>query len=814
MHGRGLGILLTVSAALVGCDKTAPAAIDAGADASSDGGSVDAAVDAALDAAIDAPVIEVPDTDPPHILGVTPTGDAWLHEPVRFELDEKIVATSLTVTATVAGSPVSATASIVTGALDPDGHAIVVAIDPAARGVGALAITVTGSVTDLAGNVLTEALTTELSLAAWNVPPVDRGVAADSPSIAIAATGEVTAAWLVGVPGSRLVAVSRHERGAWVSLGTLRGTADASSASVALDALNRPVVAWIQGGQAQTERWDGNAWEWLASPGAGTTVALAAAPAADPVIAVVGSVVSVKKLVTDTWVQVGGDLAIAGTPVGEPALAATVGDRIAIAWVEDSGGSLRATAHRFATSWTAMTPLALGSATSRISIAARGPTVAIAWERWDRSYGVYAAIASGDATTTWTALGRPLDVDQPGDAVAPAIGLDVSGAPIVAWEELIEGTQRGAIARWDGSAWRVVGGRTWMTTESQPTRTMLALHEGQAPVVGWSTGGVVHIAHLNGPALGGPGMSARTSIAGCTVNPNTPPARVMLTGCFTLASAGKPVPHAGLVPYDVNAELWTDGTKKRRWIALPDGAAMTSAANGSWVGPAGTMMVKEFAIETTPGDSSTRKVVETRFWINDPTNGWMGITYRWRQDGLDADVLSDQAVTVAWPLANGGSYSHYYPSRTQCRSCHHSSFGPILGLRPEQLTRMFDYNGIIAEQLPTLSQLGIAPSTAGTPLPSPHDPRETPTNRVRSYMAANCAHCHNASYISIKDTRFTTPLAQTRLCEVIIPGDPVNSRLHQLVTTRPGMPALGTLIVDPLSADLISTWITQMTSCP
>ena len=798
---------------LAGCDKTAPTVVDAGNDVVGD-----APADAAtLPDADAAPEPEIPDTDPPHLLGVTPVGDAWLHEPIRFELDEKIVAPNLTVTATVGGAPVSATTAIVPSAIDPDGHAIVVTIDPAARGVGALAITVSGSVADGAGNLLAQPLTADLLLAGWNTPPVDRGVAADSPALAIAASGEVTAAWLVGPSGSRRVAVSRHERGAWQPLDDLRGTADASSATVALDAMNRPVVAWIQGGVALVERWDGSAWTALPSPGTGTQVAIAAAPSADPVLAVVGSSVVVNKLVADAWQPCGGDLPIAGTVVGELALASTSGDRIAVGWVEDSGGSLRASVHRFLSTWTAMAPIALGTSPSgvdRISIATRGPTIAITFERWDRSYGVYAAIASGDATTAWTSLGRPLDVDQPGDAVAPAIALDTSGTPIIAWEERIEGTQRGIIARWDGSAWRVVGGRTWMTTSAAPTHTTLALHAGQAPVVGWSAGGTVGIAHLNGPALGGPGLASRTSVTGCAVNPNSPPARVMLTGCFTLASAGKPVPHAGLVPYDLNVELWSDGTKKRRWIALPDGAAMTPGTNGGWVGPAGTMMVKEFAIETTPGDASTRKVIETRFWINDPTNGWMGINYRWRQDGLDADLLFDQAVTQAWPLSTGGTYTHYYPSRTQCRSCHHSSHGPILGLRPEQLTRMVDYNGVIAEQLPTLGQLGIAPVTTGTPLPSPHDPRETPYNRVRAYMAANCAHCHNVNYISIKDMRFTTPLAQTRLCEVIVPGDPVNSRLHQLVTTRPGMPALGSLIVDPRAAELVRTGITPMTSCP
>ena len=332
-------------------------------------------------------------------------------------------------------------------------------------------------------------------------------------------------------------------------------------------------------------------------------------------------------------------------------------------------------------------------------------------------------------------------------------------------------------------------------------------------MVGWSSAGVIGIAEHNGPLVAQLGMTTRPTIAGCSLNPLAPVARLMLTGCFTLPTPMKPDPHSGLVPYDINVELWTDGTKKRRWIALPDGGSMTQSANGAWAAPSGTMVVKEFAIETTPGDSTTRRPVETRFLVNTDT-GWMGFTYRWRLDGTDADLLSDQGVTYTWPLSTGGTYTHYYPSRTQCRSCHHSSHGPLLGLRPEQLQRKYDYHGVIAEQLPTLAQLGVGPDSAATPLPSPYDPHETADRRVRGYMASNCAHCHNASYISIKDMRITTPLAQTRLCEVITPGSPTMSRLHDLVSSRPGMPALGTLVVDPLAVELVDTWITGMTTCP
>jgi hypothetical protein len=38
--------------------------------------------------------------------------------------------------------------------------------------------------------------------------------------------------------------------------------------------------------------------------------------------------------------------------------------------------------------------------------------------------------------------------------------------------------------------------------------------------------------------------------------------------------------------------------------------------------------------------------------------------------------------------------------------------------------------------------------------------------------------------------------------------------VYQLVTSRPGMPCLGTIAVDPLADQLFASWISSMTSCP
>ena len=757
---------------LVACGHGAqPGAPDASD--SIDGSLDDAAVpiDTVPDAMVDA---VPPDVTAPKLAGVEPAGDVWLRDPLRFAFDEPIDISDATVTAKLGTATVGATLAL-------EGDRTIVVTLASTAGVGTLEVTLGGTIRDLAQNAATVPITEERTVQPWNRPAIDRGSATTSPALAVTADAIYTA-WTVGSP--RRVVVSRHIDGAWESLGGSLGGGDTTSAAIAVDAMGRPVVAWIESGTAKVMRWQAGAWAALPSPGTGSHVLLAG----DRVAVFGGGMLAIRRLnASDAW-DVIGDHALGGGLVGTPAFTGN-----AAAWI--TGNQIRALRDGDPMSTiTADQP-------AHVSLASRGSTLAIAWDEHGGSMNVIAALASG---TSWSRLGRPLDVDVAGDATAPAIALDANNRPVVAWRERIEGVDRGVIARWTGSAWRPVGGPHWGV--GSPSAPVLALR-GETPVVGSASGGDIHVARFNGPASVSAGMT-RQSIAGCSFNANSPAATLSATGCFTGAK-----PHAGLVPYDIVNELWSDGTKKRRWIGLPNGQSMTAASNGAWAAPVGTIMVKEFAIETTPGNPSTRRPVETRILVN-TASGWRGFSYRWRTNGSDADLLNDGAFTFGWQLDDGSTYTHAYPSRSQCLSCHHGSQGPLLGLRGPQLARWFDYNGTIADQAATLAAIDVGPANTATPYPSTHDRGTSYEQRARAYMAANCAHCHNPNNIAIKDLRFTTPLGQTRLCEVIVPGSPSQSVLHQRVTSRPGMPPIGTLAADPHADLLLTRWISGMSSCP
>ncbi len=784
---------------LFGCTGHPSATLDGdaavGGDAVIDGAVGSDALDAGIDGTIDAG----PDVTPPTIIVVSPTSEAnlWLHDQfsIRFSeaIDPATVTTSSIKLRGAADQPIAADVS-----LDANGRTAFVRAADGAAAIGTLRLDIASTITDLAGNPI-EAQTIERSLSPWAKPAaLDLGASPDRIAVGIAGD-DVIVATAASVGGARRIVAADHTG---TAIGEPLG-ADASHPAAA-----GSVVAWVDGTTIAAARWSGTAWVALPAPGAGTRPVLAASPSGAVGIAWIDGTGALRaaRLVDDAWVAQASP--IATTIVSDPALAMPNDTTLVVAFI-DRAGSDRVRVATLTTTASFKPQLTLtarppAGVENHVSIAARGSTLAVGWDEYSgHSLSAHVARSTGGS---WTVL-PTLDVDMPGDARGTEVAIDSGGDPIAAWVERIEGAYRGFVARFDGTAWVTVGGNAWSGAPARPiVAAQHALWHDRVPVVGFQDTTGIALARFNGPASPRLGLTTRASIAGCDIDPNTPPATLSATGCFTIAS-GVATPHAGLVPYDLRSELWSDGALKRRWIGLPDGAALTSLASGSLDAPAGTLIVKEFAIDD-PGD---RTIMETRFLIR-TGSGWTGLTYQWRFDGSDADLLSSSAS----PVVTWGSHDHQYPSRAGCLRCHNSTVGQTLGLRRDQLARRFDYDGILDDQPRVLAQLGVLSAAAVTPIPQPHDPRIAVEQRVRGYLVANCAHCHNPSgECAPLDFRLATPLGSTGLCEHIVPGDPASSRVYQLVSTRPGgMPAAGSLATDPLLLDIMADWIRSLSSCP
>jgi putative heme-binding domain-containing protein len=113
-------------------------------------------------------------------------------------------------------------------------------------------------------------------------------------------------------------------------------------------------------------------------------------------------------------------------------------------------------------------------------------------------------------------------------------------------------------------------------------------------------------------------------------------------------------------------------------------------------------------------------------------------------------------------------------------------------------------------------------------LVDPHDSKADVNLRARSYLHANCSHCHQfgAGGTADIDLRFDKPLEETKVLEVrpvqgafdmpnaqiIAPGDPYRSTLFYRMskTGRGRMPHIGSEIVDERGVRLIHDWIRQL----
>jgi uncharacterized repeat protein (TIGR03806 family) len=310
------------------------------------------------------------------------------------------------------------------------------------------------------------------------------------------------------------------------------------------------------------------------------------------------------------------------------------------------------------------------------------------------------------------------------------------------------------------------------------------------------------------------------------------PQTLSATGIFADLATLEPNP--GLIPYDVNAPLWSDGALKDRLLALPGVSTIGWSEDGAWTFPVGTTLVKTFRLPLTTGDPSSAVKVETRVLLNTST-GWEGYSYRWRDDQSDADLLPDTSTrtfTIADASAPGGTRSQTwtFPSRGSCLACHTAAAGRILGLTTRQLNRDFAYPARTDNQLRAWDHVDLfdvnLPAHDLLPAhPSTSDAGAPVAARARAYLDANCSMCHRpggpaAAGVDLRSTIAVSSMGTVGVApqhgnmglsspQIVQSGVPSNSvlwlRMGVLDSNR--MPPLASSVVDADGVELLRQWI-------
>jgi uncharacterized repeat protein (TIGR03806 family) len=301
-------------------------------------------------------------------------------------------------------------------------------------------------------------------------------------------------------------------------------------------------------------------------------------------------------------------------------------------------------------------------------------------------------------------------------------------------------------------------------------------------------------------------------------------------------------PSESLIPYDLNLAFWSDGAEKTRWISLPNegkkAATINSSQPGEWSFPPGTVFVKHFELANGNGDKTGKQRLETRLLVCDSTGGVFGVTYKWRPDNSDADLLTTNLSEELWLTTIQGTRTQawYYPSREDCRTCHTKLAGFVLGVKTRQLNRDFSYpGGVTDNQLRAWQRVGLFSRDEGlrdaelpslTRLASPHDGTRSLEERARSWLDANCAHCHRpGGTVANFDARYDTPLLGQNLINgqvlidegvdnaaAIAPRDIWRSIIFMRATALDGrkMPPLAHNLVDPEGIGVLKDWINRL----
>ncbi len=296
-------------------------------------------------------------------------------------------------------------------------------------------------------------------------------------------------------------------------------------------------------------------------------------------------------------------------------------------------------------------------------------------------------------------------------------------------------------------------------------------------------------------------------------------------------------PVKSVVPYTLNAPLFSDYAQKLRFVQLPEGQTVDYNADSVFQFPIGTKIIKTFLY---PNDfrntQKGRRILETRVLLRDDDGGWVALPYVWNDEQTEATLEpAGDTKNITFRDAKGRKQAFEYliPNVNQCRGCHirGDKMSPI-GLSVRQLNGDLDaHNQLVVWKSEGLLR-GLPDDLATIPkFPNYEDNSVSIDKRARAYLDINCAHCHNLQgpavtsglFLDWKTTDSTaygfykTPVAAGRgsgnLKFDILPQKPSESiLLYRMASVDPGemMPEVGRKLVHTEGVELIREWIKAM----
>ncbi len=314
----------------------------------------------------------------------------------------------------------------------------------------------------------------------------------------------------------------------------------------------------------------------------------------------------------------------------------------------------------------------------------------------------------------------------------------------------------------------------------------------------------------------------------------------------------------GVTSYDLATPLFSDYALKLRTIWMPEGKAAQFDEDDVFNFPIGTVITKTFyypvagaswdsavtygSAPTTQKNSMSLnglRLIETRILARRET-GWVALPYVWNDDQTDAVLKRTgdiKPLTLVRADGRREDFPYVVPNANQCAGCHATNattkaIQPI-GPKARHLNKASPHIAGV-NQLDHWATMGLLEGDFSAATVQRNalwgDETEKLDHRARSYLDANCSHCHNpmgagdTSGLNLEPDAtgpalgfYKTPVAAGggtggRPYD-ITPGDPDASiTLFRMETTDPGsmMPELGRAVIHEEGVALIAAWIAQL----
>ncbi len=295
-------------------------------------------------------------------------------------------------------------------------------------------------------------------------------------------------------------------------------------------------------------------------------------------------------------------------------------------------------------------------------------------------------------------------------------------------------------------------------------------------------------------------------------------------------------PNERVIPYEPITPLFSDYAHKKRFVwMMPDSSANYINDTSLLDFPDGTVFIKNFYYDNVQSQNN-RKIIETRLLIK--RNGeWIFADYIWNEDQTEAySDLNGSYQLIDWINDDGNPMSVNFriPSEAECHTCHKSNNlnTPIIP-KPQNLNKFYSYTDGTINQLQKWQQVGYLSGNIPANIYSVVDWTDItqPLDlRMRSYLDANCSHCHSDGGhcfyrpIRLAFNRTVDPdnlgiciapqqIITPQLTDIIARGNINKSVMYYRMNTNDPqfmMPLMGRTVIHQEAVDLLEDYINSL----